>query len=328
MDTDFAEYELYADSVGEVDTWREITLDLSDAVGIEGGGTIDVSKISLIGIILYTDHGGTFYLDDILIGDAKLGEVKNPITESGKGFEETFDYPNSTDYVEYVEGLFVEWPEGSIVQDSILTWAVADSSDGWFGIEFDAPFDLSGNATMTFKYKFNIGGDSVVNLDLFLMDTDFAEYELYADSVGEVDTWREITLDLSDAVITLDLSDAVGIEGGGTIDVSKISLIGIILYTDHAGTFYLDDILIGDAIVETGIINHTLQNNLSIYPNPATTDFKIGVDAEMVSIFNVAGQVVYSERNYRKGSSINVGQFESGLYIVKADENIQKLIVR
>ena len=233
------------------------------------------------------------------------------ITESGKGFKETFDYPDSTDYVDYGEGLFVEWPEGSIVQDGILTWALEDSSDGWFGVEFDDSLDLTDNAKLEFKYAFSL--DSTVFVDIFLMDALGGEAELSGDTVGGGGTLREVTLDLSTA------------EG---IDISQIKLVGIIFYTDFAGSFSFDDLLIGDAIVETGISNHTLQNNFSIYPNPATSDFRIDVDAEMVSIFNISGHVVYSERNYRKGRSINVGQFESGLYIVKADENIQKLIIR
>jgi len=307
MDALGGEAELSGDTVGGGGTLREVTLDLSTAEGI------DISQIKLVGIIFYTDFAGSFSFDDLLIGDAELEEViiTDPITDSGKGFKERFDYPDGTDYVEYVEGLFVEWPEESTVQDGILTWALGDSSDGWFGVEFDAPFDLSGNANMKFKYAFSL--DSTVFVDLYLMDALGGEAELSGDTVGGGGTLREVTLDLSTA------------EG---IDVSQLSLIGIIFYTDFAGSFSFDDLLIGDAIVETGISNHTLQNNFSIYPNPATSDFRIDVDAEMVSIFNISGQVVYSERNYRKGRSINVGQFESGLYIVKADENIQKLIIR
>jgi hypothetical protein len=139
------------------------------------------------------------------------------------------------------------------------------------------------------------------------------ESELSVTFVGGVDTLQEITIDLSTAE---------------DIDISKLMGFYIIFFTPTESTLYLDDVMLGDALVETGINNHILQNDFRIYPNPATTDFRIDVDAEKVSIFNTAGQVVYSEKNYREGASINIDELNSGLYFVKADETIRKLIVR
>jgi len=267
MDALGGEAELTGDTVGGGGTLREVTLDLSTAEGI------DISRIKLVGIILYTDFAGSFSFDDLLIGDAELVEIKNPITESGKGLEETFDYPDGTDYVEYVEGLFVEWPEESTVQDGILSWALADSSDGWFGVEFDDSLNLSDNSKMKFKYAFSL--DSTVFVDIFLMDAQGAEAELTGDTVGGGGTLREVTLDLSDA------------EG---IDVSSLKLVGIIFYTDFAGSFSFDDLLIGDAIVESGISNQRLQNNLRVYPNPATTDRSLTFQDRLSTAKEITGK--------------------------------------
>ena len=243
--------------------------------------------------------------------------VNAQITESGNGFKETFDYPDGTvfDSVTYEDGLWVEWPENSSVQDGILTWDMGVEGEGSFGAEFEDSMNLTENANLKFKYKFPI--DAFV--DIYLVDAEGMESELSVTFVGGVDTLQEITLDLS---------TAEGLEGGDPADLSKLMGFYIIFFTPTESTLSLDDVMLGDALVETGISKHSLQNDLRIYPNPATTDFRIDVDAEMVSIFNTAGQVIYRESNYRKGSLINISELKGGLYIIKADENLQKLIIR
>ena len=239
------------------------------------------------------------------------------ITESGNGFKETFDYPDEAtfDSVTYEDGLWVEWPENSSVQDGILSWDMGIEGEGSFGAEFEDSMNLTDIANLKFKYRFPI--DAAV--DIYLADADGIESELSVTFVGGVDTLQEITLDLT---------AAQGLEGGAPADLSKLSAFFIIFWTPTASSLSLDDVMLGDAIVETGIRNYSLRYDLRIYPNPATTDFKIGVDAELVSIFNIAGQVVYRKNNYRKGTSINIDELNSGLYFVKANENIRKLIVR
>ena len=97
-----------------------------------------------------------------------------------------------------------------------------------------------------------------------------------------------------------------------------------------AGTLYVDDIVFGDAELLTGINTKkvSLDSNLKIYPNPATTHLSIGVDAASVSIYNTVGQEVYSTINYLKETPINVEELNSGMYIIRADNNTQKLIIR
>lgn len=82
------------------------------------------------------------------------------------------------------------------------------------------------------------------------------------------------------------------------------------------------------------IRNKSSENQLvdfSVYPNPASESFKIGVHAEVLSveIFNIMGAKVLSVEGKRE---INVSELQSGIYFLKieTDKGIlnQKLIVR
>jgi len=97
--------------------------------------------------------------------------------------------------------------------------------------------------------------------------------------------------------------------------------------TAAGGTFYLDDLVIGDGSL-TGISSKLVKNSLLVYPNPASEGFRIDADVKSLSIFNSIGQIVYSMENYQKGSSLDISDLEKGLYIIKADDNTQKLIVK
>lgn len=303
------EGELAPTYVAGADSLLEVTVDLST---VEGA---DISKLTSFYIIPFTPVAGTLYLDDVLLGDAELEEglITDPITESGNGFAEPFDYPDGTVYdsVTYL-GAFMEWPAdvGALIEDGKLKWEQEVEGEASFGGELDSAMDLTGHVNMQFKYQFPIQTEVVI----YLADADGGEGELIPTTVIlGTDTLQEITIDLSK------------VEGA---DISKLTAFYIITFTPTAGILYLDDVMLGDAIMATGINNYFLQNDFRIYPNPATTDFRIDVNAELVSIFNTAGQVVYSEKNYKKGASINIDGLNSGLYFVKADETIRKLIVR
>ena len=99
-------------------------------------------------------------------------------------------------------------------------------------------------------------------------------------------------------------------------------------YTDNAGIFYLDDLVIGDGWSLTGISGKVVKSTLQVYPNPASEVFRIDSDIKSLAIYNSIGQMVYSVENYQKGSSVDISELGKGLYIIKADENNHKLIVK
>lgn len=240
------------------------------------------------------------------------------LTNSGNGFKEMFDYTDGTVLSEVTyEGLTVEWPVSSNteVQSGVLTWS-QDAGEVSFGfMEVDAPLDLSGdNATLSFKYQ--VPAESVINI--WFMDGDFNEGWIELSIVAGTTELQAITVDLLSAESISEVD----------YDLSKIIELYILPELAAAGTCYLDEILLGDASATSGLKRVSVQNNLEIYPNPASTQVSIGVDASSVSIFNTVGKEVYSTTNYRKGTPINVEDFNSGLYFIKADNNTQKLLIR
>jgi hypothetical protein len=122
---------------------------------------------------------------------------------------------------------------------------------------------------------------------------------------------------------TLDLTD----EAFAEVDLSNVAEVWIMAYTAAGGIFYLDDIVIGRVGV-AGVEMKNINNNLSIYPNPASSEFSIGVDAESVSVLSISGQEVISLQNYQMGSSIDISELAKGYYIVNADDRTQKLVVK
>jgi hypothetical protein len=249
------------------------------------------------------------------------------VTESGNGFLEMFNYDPEMDFNDLlIEGVSEigwlgemdptndEYAEGAIV-DGMLKITLQPDQEGSVGWGFKEPMDLTDNPTLTFKYKFAEGTIWYFGAE----DTTdgWFDTEDASSFVFGTDELQEITIDLN----TL----------SGEIDITQITGVWLLPRIDPgaaAGDLYFDDVVIGDASLETAISNLSFQSDFMVYPNPATTDIRIDVDAEIVSIFNTAGQVVYSKKNYRKGASINIDELNSGLYFVKADENIQKLIVR
>lgn len=66
---------------------------------------------------------------------------------------------------------------------------------------------------------------------------------------------------------------------------------------------------------------------LAVYPNPASNDFKLNVDATNISVLNSLGQQVLSVRDYRAGTSISIETLTKGLYFVTDGVSSSKLIV-
>jgi hypothetical protein len=242
-------------------------------------------------------------------------------TESGNGFLEEFEYPDSTVYEDVpYEGIGAEWGEWEVEPDSFqlafteegkLKWVLGDSTETAMGL-WELSLDLTGNTDIRFRYQFPADAE----FGIWVEDgTTGAGGELFPE---------DFMLGLEDLMdYTLDLSAAEFAE----VDLSNVAEIWIMGYTEAGGTFYLDDLVIGDAI-PTGISGKFVESSFQVYPNPASKEFAIGVDAESVSIFNISGQEVLSVQNYQKGSSIDISELAGGYYIINADSRTQKLMVK
>jgi hypothetical protein len=67
--------------------------------------------------------------------------------------------------------------------------------------------------------------------------------------------------------------------------------------------------------------NYLLDNEISLFPNPTTTTFKVDIsntlELKEVTIFNVLGKQVLKSRS----SSIDISSFQKGIYFTKIITN-------
>jgi len=70
-------------------------------------------------------------------------------------------------------------------------------------------------------------------------------------------------------------------------------------------------------------------NRLKLYPNPATTQFKLaGAEGQTLSIYNVGGTLVKQMPNISSSQLVKVGHLPKGVYIVKVGETVQRLLIK
>jgi len=76
-----------------------------------------------------------------------------------------------------------------------------------------------------------------------------------------------------------------------------------------------------------------LNNTFNIYPNPSSTGlFTVeGVENARIMVYNVIGEVVYTEANAAAITTIDLSSYNAGNYIVKVISNhevsIQKIVI-
>jgi hypothetical protein len=65
------------------------------------------------------------------------------------------------------------------------------------------------------------------------------------------------------------------------------------------------------------------ETNLRVYPNPSNSSIYILGATEGVSIFNMIGQKVFTEKEVE---SIHISSWENGIYFVKSGNSVVKII--
>jgi len=75
------------------------------------------------------------------------------------------------------------------------------------------------------------------------------------------------------------------------------------------------------------------QNQISIFPNPATERFQVDFGTRFnkgeypnITVFDLNGRIVYSTQANANQIEINIESLAPGTYIVKVDEQAYKLI--
>jgi hypothetical protein len=77
-------------------------------------------------------------------------------------------------------------------------------------------------------------------------------------------------------------------------------------------------------------INNVNFSELTLYPNPATTSFRVSTTFDKLSIYSTAGQLVNSFTD--NNSDIDVSKLKSGVYVVIIEYNrniiSKRLVIR
>jgi len=235
--------------------------------------------------------------------------INAQMSGSGNGFADNFDYADGTVYEDVAyEGIAAEWPDGAVIEDGKLKWDVAAGEEGAIGL-WELSMDLTGNTDITFKYQFPADAE----FGIWIEDSEGGGGEIFPE---------DFQLGLSELMEYT--FDASAIEG---VDLSKVAEIWIMSATAAGGTFYLDDLVIGDGSL-TGISGKLVKSTLQVYPNPASEEFRINAYIKSLSVYNSIGQIVHSVENYQKDSSVDISELGKGLYIIKADDSVHKLMVK
>ena len=79
-------------------------------------------------------------------------------------------------------------------------------------------------------------------------------------------------------------------------------------------------------------VNDVLANKVAVYPNPTHDDFTVEAEGlQRVMVYNTLGQMVYNQACEGDAVTINLGNVESGIYMVKVlcneGETVRKISV-
>ncbi len=75
-------------------------------------------------------------------------------------------------------------------------------------------------------------------------------------------------------------------------------------------------------------VGEIVKNDINIYPNPATKDFKVNVNGNAnVMIYDMTGRCV-KEVNVDNNTTINIEDLNTGVYFVNVNGKVEKLVVK
>ena len=73
----------------------------------------------------------------------------------------------------------------------------------------------------------------------------------------------------------------------------------------------------------TAIVDVNVSGNMRVYPNPSINRIYVLGATESVSVFNMMGQEVFYKQEVK---SIDISNWENGVYFVKSGNSVVKII--
>jgi hypothetical protein len=182
----------------------------------------------------------------------------------------------------------------------------------------DAPQNSNG-FNISDVLQMYVFGDGSGNQFRFMLRDGDGKYEASRWFTFNWKGWKLISLDLSREYFY------GWVNGNGKLDGSGFTLDGIHMrYKSKAteiGTVYYDELqFVERNAYVTGVNDLTKQeNNVQVFPNPATEKITVRSSSEIkrINIYNYAGQDVLNEKVNQQEKSISLKSFQKGLYIIK-----------
>ena len=95
------------------------------------------------------------------------------------------------------------------------------------------------------------------------------------------------------------------------------------LFRSHPRPDVILDITCNDCPITS--VKEIEKKNINIKPNPVTNNFTVTLDesntSALVQLYNLVGQVVYSEQTNASEINVNVSNLNSGVYMLKINQN-------
>ncbi len=229
-----------------------------------------------------------------------------------------------------------------------VTFSVTDGTSPIEG----AAINLSGYGTqVTDSYGIAIFAEVSPGVDI-PYNTNASGYETFYGFVTVIDEDIEetVTLFLASYEVTFEISDANGNIEGALVELDGYGsqytnstgnavfidvFPGLLEYTVSESQYFDVDgniSVVDEDIIElvlltpTTIINQQ-KNNIEIFPNPAQNRVSItNADNMEITIFSKYGDVLYTSQKYNS-DFIDVREYGSGLYFIKVDNTITKLLI-
>ncbi|MBN2669339.1 MAG: T9SS type A sorting domain-containing protein [Bacteroidales bacterium] len=223
---------------------------------------------------------------------------------------------------------FLGWNTGDLNNDN-STWGVYNVSTigGGHNDDYAALYQYSAsNAGNDYYYSNCIDlepGDYTLRFWTRVMDNNGTPYEEKLTvfiGQGQAPMTQEL-VDLG----TITNTEWVETVTNFSITTSGTYNLGFFAYSDPDQ--YL--LLIDDVSIDVADgINNSISEQISIYPNPASDLLNINTDLNSeISIYSIAGQLVYRTKTVNTSTVINLDAFNSGNYIIKI-QNINEIVTQ
>jgi hypothetical protein len=228
-------------------------------------------------------------------------------------------------FVEFIE----DEETGVAMQFSIL-------DNGEFA-EFEIALSLDTMKTIpvtegTFDFKFQLK-----SADLYSFDPNYENFYYIEMALIGKNGWIELPfIATQEEWVNLD-EDAIAAGEWQEVTVTATvsaadEVTGLYFAPVNVNNLVIKDITLGEVEVLScstilPVESYEAISSISLFPNPASGEFYMNDDAEMVSVFNATGQKVISVDNYRNGQPISIQSLASGLYFVTDGKFTGKLMV-